>query len=143
MRLYGLRNKTLPFVRRSPFNDSRMKCELQVDESAQLTMGVIIKTHGGKRTKSGRRRRSVQNSHWRHRFHTEDGKKQALYFATRSIFPNLCSFDVASNHEESAEQTPCLPLEHQQQQVTARFFVSFRTQMFLKKNVAKINMNKH
>lgn len=88
-------------------------------------------------------RSQVEGEEVHHRFHTEDGKKQALYFATRSIFPNLCSFDVASNHEESAEQTPCLPLEHQQQQVTARFFVSFRTKMFFKKNVAKINMNKH
>lgn len=71
-------------------------------------------------------------------------KKQALYFATRSIFPNFCSVDVASNHDESAEQTPRLPLEHQQQQVTARFSVSFRTQMFKKKNknVSKINLNK-
>lgn len=33
LQIYGLRHKTLPFLSRSPFNDSRMRCELQVDES--------------------------------------------------------------------------------------------------------------
>lgn len=84
--------KTLPFVRRSLFNDSRMRCELQVDESAQLTLGVIIKTQGGDRTKSGRRRRSVQNSRWRHRFHTEDGKKAGALFCDQVDFPKLLLF---------------------------------------------------